>query len=76
MTFLLHSALGVHLSFANLAFLVLDRDFRVQFVLFDGALLLHCRVAAGINGLVGFFEELLAGFRFQGARRFGSGFDG
>ena len=66
MTFLLHRPLRVHLRFANLALLVFDGDFRVQLVLFDRPFLLDRGVAPGVNGLVGLFEELLAGLGFQG----------
>ena len=65
MLLFLHGALGFHLRLANLAFLVLDRDLRVQLVLFDGAFLLDGRIAPGINGFVGLAEQSLPRFSLE-----------
>jgi len=50
----LHSAIGVHLGFANLPFLEFDRVFGVELILFDRALVFDRGVPAAKDGFIGF----------------------
>jgi hypothetical protein len=60
-----HRSLGRHLGVLNLAALVFHGNFGVQFVLADGALVLHRGHAAQIDRVVGGLEVGFARFGFQ-----------